>query len=59
MNSTISILKDFSKIMNQNVFLISNKLNEIDNSIFDNILLVTIKNNKSLLNEEMVSSKTV
>ena len=59
MNSTISILKDFSKIMNQNVFLISNKLNEIDNSIFDNILLVTIKNNKSLLNEDNVSSKTV
>lgn len=52
MNSTIAILKDFSKIMNQNVFLISNKLNEIDDSVFDNTLVVTIKNSKSSVSEE-------
>ena len=52
MNNTISILKDFSKMMNQNVFLISNKLNEIDDSAFDNILVVTIENSKSRIEED-------
>ena len=48
----LSILKDFSKIMNQNVFLISNKLNEIDDKMFDNTLVVTIKDSKSSITEE-------
>ena len=52
MNSTISILKDFSKILNQNVFLVSNKLKEIDDSVFDNILVVKIKDSRSFIEEE-------
>ena len=52
MNSTISILKDFSKILNQNVFLVSNKLKEIDDSVFDNILVVKIKDSRSFIEVE-------
>ena len=59
MNLTISILKDFSKIMNQNVFLISNKLNEIDDKMFDNTLVVTIKDSKSSITEEHTNAISV
>jgi len=52
MNCTISILKDFSKLTDQNVFLISNKLNEIDSKVFDNILVVNIENSRSFVVEE-------
>lgn len=56
MNKTIEILKDFTRLINQNVFLISNKLNEIDDSVFDNTLVVTIQNSKSSVSEEIVGS---
>ena len=56
-NMTISILKDFSKLMSQNVFLISNKLNEINNDSFDNILVVSIKDSKSSLKEESLNGE--
>ena len=52
MNSTISILRDFSRIMDQNVFLISNKLKEIDGNSFDNTLVVNIKDSRSFIVEE-------
>ena len=54
MNSTISILKDFSRIMDQNVFLISNKLREIDGNSFDNTLVVNIKDSRSFIVEESI-----
>ena len=54
MNSTIAILKDFSRLMEQNVFLISNKLNEINDNVFDNILKVCIKDSRSFVEEETV-----
>ena len=54
MNSTILILKDFSRIMDQNVFLISNKLREIDGNSFDNTLVVNIKDSRSFIVEESI-----
>lgn len=44
--SILSILKDFSKMWNQNVFVISHR-REISNDIFDNIIQVVKTNNIS------------
>ena len=53
-NKTLEILKDTSKFLGQNIFMISNKLNEIDSSTFDNILTVTIKDSRSSISENVV-----
>lgn len=57
MNSTVAILKDFSRVTGQNVFLVSNKLNEIDDGAFDNVLVVTIENSVSRIEEERVGGQ--